>query len=308
MFVKRSGFTLVELLVVIAIIGILIALLLPAVQAAREAARRAQCANNVKQLGLGMHNYHSAMRSLPVGCYSCCWGTWRLAILPYIEQQSLYEMYHDERHCHDADPGDAYRYSSGINRKAVSVHVDTLQCPSDTPQTPIGTILSANYGVNYGNTTWRQRAELHGVKFGGAPFTTAATCGQKGTTFAFRHITDGLSKTLMFGELVQGWDRDLRGFTWWGDASGFQTYQAPNSPIPDRIYTDYYCQNDNPRNPPCEVSTTTWPTMFASRSRHPGGVTTGLCDGSVQFISENIDIDIWRALSTTRGKETIPEF
>lgn len=308
MGVRRTGFTLVELLVVIAIIGILIALLLPAVQAAREAARRAQCANNLKQLGLAMHNYHSAFESLPVGCYSCCWGTWRLAVLPYIEQQSVHDMYHDERHCPRADPDDVYRYSSGINRDAVSVYISTFQCPSDSPQTPIASILSSNYGVNYGNTNWTQLATLHGVEFGGAPFTIARDCGQRSTAFAFRHITDGLSSTLLIGELVQGRGRDLRGFTWWGDASGFETYQAPNSPIPDRIYTSYYCQNDEASNPPCEVSSSTWPTMFASRSRHSGGVTVVLCDGSVRFISENINIDTWRGLSTSRGEELVEAF
>ncbi|MDZ7618949.1 MAG: DUF1559 domain-containing protein [Patescibacteria group bacterium] len=308
MAIKRKAFTLVELLVVIAIIGILIALLLPAVQAAREAARRAQCSNNVKQLGLAMHNYQSALRSLPIGCFSCCWGTWRLAVLPYIEQQAVHDMYQAERHCQTVDPDSGYRYSSSVNRNAVSAYIDAFQCPSDTPQTPISTIRSSNYGVNYGNTTWTQPAQFQGVTFGGAPFTIARDCGKAGTAFDFRHIKDGLSNTLMLGELVQGEGADLRGFTWWGDASGFETYQAPNSPIADRIYTASFCQNDNPRNPPCEVSSTTWPTMFASRSRHPGGVTTGLCDGSVRFISENINIDTWRALSTTNGEEVTAEF
>ncbi len=90
---RLRAFTLVELLVVIAIIGILIALLLPAVQAAREAARRSQCLNNLKQIGLGAHNYHDVNNTFPTGGYACCWGTWLVGMLPYIEQTSLAKMY-----------------------------------------------------------------------------------------------------------------------------------------------------------------------------------------------------------------------
>src|SRR5262245_23043547 len=88
-----NGFTLVELLVVIAIIGILVALLLPAIQAAREAARRSQCTNNLKQLGLAMMNYHDTNKRLPFGNYSCCWGTWQMSILAFIEEQQLGDLY-----------------------------------------------------------------------------------------------------------------------------------------------------------------------------------------------------------------------
>jgi len=87
---QRRAFTLIELLVVIAIIAVLISLLLPAVQSAREAARRAQCVNNLKQIGLGMHNYHSSFGSFPPGQKSCCWGTWILFMLPYVEQTQLW--------------------------------------------------------------------------------------------------------------------------------------------------------------------------------------------------------------------------
>ena len=89
----NRAFTLVELLVVIAIIGILVALLLPAIQAAREAARRSQCTNNLKQLGIAIHNYHDTYKQLPVGNHSCCWGTWQMSILPFIEERQLGEMY-----------------------------------------------------------------------------------------------------------------------------------------------------------------------------------------------------------------------
>src|SRR5277367_746607 len=91
--VRRRGFTLIELLVVIAIIAVLIALLLPAVQSAREAARRIQCVNNLKQLGLAMHNYQSAINTLPQGMNGDAWGTWLNAILPYVEQQNLFSAW-----------------------------------------------------------------------------------------------------------------------------------------------------------------------------------------------------------------------
>ncbi len=114
MIYRRRGFTLVELLVVIAIIGILVGLLLPAVQAAREAARRMSCQNNLKQLSLGMLNYESTYKRLPggVGRWGCCWGTWQVAILPYIEQSSLAALYVNHG---GSDPFP--RYGAAVNRR-----------------------------------------------------------------------------------------------------------------------------------------------------------------------------------------------
>jgi len=89
----KQGFTLVELLVVIAIIGVLVSLLLPAIQSAREAARRMQCTNNMRQIGIAMQNYHDTNGQLPVGSNSCCWGTWVVEVLPYLELQNLYDLY-----------------------------------------------------------------------------------------------------------------------------------------------------------------------------------------------------------------------
>ena len=301
----RFGFTLVELLVVIAIIGILVALLLPAVQAAREAARRMSCGNNIKQITLAMHNYHDKYNVLPVGAYSCCWGTWQPAILPYIEQSNIGDLY-DNNGKYDV-PNANWRYSGPLNRTVVSTRFAVLTCPSsDVRATPIATITSHNYAVNYGNTHYGQ-SNLNGVIFAGAPFSPIASTTQAPQELGFHSILDGTSNTLMIGEVRQGFGSDLRGFTWWGDASGFETYLAPNSPLPDRIYTSVYC-NNNLRNPPCAVSTSSDPTMFAARSRHPGGVMVGLCDGAVRFIPNSIDLLTWRGLSTSQGKETLGNY
>ena len=315
------AFTLVELLVVIAIIGILIALLLPAVQAAREAARRAQCLNNLKQISLAVHNYHDANRAIMVGAYGCCWGTWKVAMLPYIEQQPLFQLY---EHGPKGTASDGYgdppsprpwrnRYSHPVNMRVTTVQIPTFLCPSDRPNAPIGDIKSHSYAANYGNTViWYTEGRAHPsdstLVHMGAPFDWVRVGAVPevggGRSQNFSAITDGLSNTLLFGEVIIGQGRDLRGFSWWGDASGFTTYMPPNSPLPDRIYTDYYCQNVKP-NPPCDVSTSAEPTNFASRSRHPGGVQVSFCDGSARFISETIDLKIWRALSTARGSEPI---
>ncbi len=289
---QKRGFTLVELLVVIAIIGVLVGLLLPAVQAAREAARRMSCGNNLKQIGLAMHNYHDSLGSFPTGTSSCCWGTWLPLILPYMEQGNLSDLY--------VSWGDSSgpRYSQSPNTNVTTTRLEAFSCPSDLDNSPFSNITNHSYAVNYGNTGYSQQATLNGVTFGGAPFSR-----HSGKEFGFRDVIDGTSSTLMVAEVRQGQGRDLRGFLWWGDASGFETYLPPNSPLPDRIYSAYYC-NEVP-NMPCDVSSSTNPTMFASRSLHPGVVQAVNCDGSVQIFSDTIDLNLWRARSTTQGGEVI---
>ncbi|MFH1919556.1 MAG: DUF1559 domain-containing protein [Planctomycetota bacterium] len=311
MYPRKRGFTLVELLVVIAIIGILIALLLPAVQAAREAARRSQCTNNLKQLGLAMHNYHDTYKTLPIGAFSCCWGTWKVPVLPYIEQNALFEMYSEGPKCTgDGNAATQNRYGHAVNLPVTTQKgISAFYCPSDQPNAPIIGVQSHNYVVNYGNTHYGQ-GTLSGVRFLGAPFrrvTSSCIGGKTEVCQKFASVLDGLSNTLMLSEVIIGQGRDLRGFSWWSDASQFTTYLSPNSPLPDRIYDAYYCNNNSP-NPPCAVTASGWPTMFAARSRHPGGVQVTMCDGSARFVSETIDIDTWRAVSTSQGGETLGGF
>jgi len=291
---QRDAFTLVELLVVIAIIGVMVGLLLPAVQAAREAARRMQCSNNMRQIGLAMHNYHDSMNRFPAARAGCCFGTWNVLILPYIEQGNVSDLYRNWGGSDTTGP----RYSGAPNTTTVTnQRFAAFSCPSDQENSPFSSLTNHNYAVNFGNTHSTQTS-LNGVIYGGAPFISDHL-----RKVQFRDIIDGTSNTLLVGEVRQGQGSDLRGFTWWGDATQFTTYLAINSPLPDRIYTLAYC---NPvRGMPCDVSTTTNPSMFASRSQHPGGVNATLADGSARFFSNSIDLNIWRALSTAAGAEVI---
>jgi prepilin-type N-terminal cleavage/methylation domain-containing protein/prepilin-type processing-associated H-X9-DG protein len=310
---KRRGFTLIELLVVIAIIGVLVSLLLPAVQSAREAARRAQCTNNLKQIGLGMHNYLSTHNTFMPGRLDCCWGTWQLNLLPYIEQAQLYDAYNWGSTTNDGAVNARFRYAGFCNTTVSRSRINALTCPSDTTNAPITTstalITSHSYAANWGNTGVGQQATLNGINFGGAPFmnVSSAMPGTSGRCFGLQDIRDGSSNTLLVGEVIMGQGTsDLRGFTWWGDAAGFEAYLTPNSPQPD-VTGAGYCRFPFQQNPPCvnTAATAVQPVMFGSRSRHPGGVNVCLADGSVRFVKNSVSYFTWQAVSTTQGGEAV---
>ncbi len=115
-------------------------------------------------------------------------------------------------------------------------------------------------------------------------------------------ITDGTSNTMLLSEVVVGQGLDLRGFSWWGDAATFEAFSTPNSSFPDVLFSPIYCINRSP-NPPCTAATTALPEMYAARSRHPGGVNVAMADGSVRFIKDAVNLQIWRLASTTAGGE-----
>jgi prepilin-type N-terminal cleavage/methylation domain-containing protein/prepilin-type processing-associated H-X9-DG protein len=341
----HRGFTLIELLVVIAIIAVLIALLLPAVQSAREAARRAQCTNNLKQIGLGMHNYQSANGSLPYGVKGCCWGTWLVAVLPYVEQQAMFNAWNS--YGNDRTDGmvpGGLRYGSPANITVTSSRINAYYCPTDPNNlNKIGvtatikgntfSVTSQNYVVNFGNTITNQ-TPLYAwnntqLKFGGAPFTdigspdadiTGYTSGSGGKsapgvtgTVDFNGIPDGLSNTMMASEILVGQGWDLRGFSWWGYAPMFTGLYPPNSSYPDVLQFPSYCSSTPLPLMPCTGATGsvvngvyTGLGMFNDvRSRHPGGVNVGMCDGSVRFIKNSINIYTFQALASTKGGEVI---
>jgi len=341
---RISGFTLIELLVVIAIIAVLIALLLPAVQAAREAARRAQCVNNLKQIGLGMHNYESSNGAFPQGTRGCCWGTWLIPLLPFVEQQALFNAWNSAGN-NSGEPGydaDTFRYAGPGNITVTSTRVNAYMCPSDgnnTSTTGIGVALdtgthmvtSQNYVVNFGNITMQQGSYDGGsfvpyfvdngirYDFLGAPFSDvgaplpdiAAGTGQGSTGGIVRisSITDGLSNTMMVSETVvgvTGANYDLRGFSHWAYGATFSGFLSPNSSKPDLMQAAGYCAYDaNFRtNPPCIAGPDNM-VITAARSKHSGGVNVAFCDGSVRFIKNSVSQPTYMALSSSRGGEVI---
>ena len=314
----RRAFTLIELLVVIAIIAVLIGLLLPAVQKVREAANRAKCQNNLKQLGLAMHNYHDANTKLPPqvanNANKCCNGTWQMAILPTVEQGTLWALYQNWGGTVAGGP----TYQQAANLLVTSVRLPTFTCPSDLPNaaksgTYNGTkyfITQHNYLVNVGNLDYAQGKDgtlpdqPPGLKFLGAPFSRTRQS-------TLPDVTDGTSNTLMAAEVNQGQDQDFRGLTWWGEGSGFTVYRTPNSPGPDYIANGSGAPGcvptaQNPLNADCQAFPSPNPNwnVFAARSRHTGGVNAVLCDGSVHFFANDIAWPVWQALGTSQGGES----
>ena len=320
----RGGFTLIELLVVIAIIATLIALLLPAVQSAREAARRAQCSNNLKQIGLAMHNYAGVQDTLPPGWKGCCWGTWLVYVLPYLEQQAMYNSWNFAGNNLWQPYGlydSPFRYGGPANLTVTSTRVSSFCCPSDGGNgNLIGgaswPVTSQNYVVNFGNTSATQDTSLDGVPFLGAPFTdigspitaiygSSTSPASIGGIIRLSAITDGLSNTLITSEVIVGQGFDLRGFSWWFEGAAFEGYLAPNSIFPDLMQSQSYCNYPYQNNPPCAAAPSIVAITNAARSRHHGGVNVGLADGSVRFVNDSINLFSWRAMSTTQGNEVI---
>jgi len=329
---SRSGFTLIELLVVIAIIAVLIALLLPAVQSAREAARRAQCVNNLKQIGLAIHNYHDTNGSFPPVRKGCCWGTWNLYLLPYIEQTAGFNAFNTFGNNAVGPDGD-FRYFGATNRTVANLVISAYICPSDmggNGNNPITATVNGtkyeckfrNYVLNMGNTNIGQmdfpaNVATPLIRFLGAPFYDMGSPNvdipPQATYFPGRNtrnlvgmaaIIDGTSNTLACSEVIMSQGTgDLRGFTQWGDAAGFMTNTTPNSSSPD---THDWC-TPWPNSPPLACLGSLGPNdkYYAARSRHPGGVNATMCDGSVRFFKNSINVFVWRGVSTTNGGEVI---
>lgn len=319
---RRRAFTLVELLVVIAIIGILIALLLPAVQAAREAARRSQCVNNLKQFGIGLQNYHDIFTSFPPGCGGTTTGAMNngcrvstfIPLLPYIEQQALYDAIRTGGN--GAPPYGPWGWSSWTNW---NVQVPSLLCPSDTRPSPTtGQVGNNNYAISHGDS-------INNIYIWNSdPINGSRGMFTRSATVTLKMVTDGTSNTIIMSERLRE-----------SFAVGSQTNVSvrvgtvPNMPVntnPGICLTtangQYYsnpaavfgyfgtnwtdCETVRsgfntvlpPNSPSCNV-TSTFCTgcgvtdaqggVFPPTSNHPGGVNGVMVDGSVRFIDDNIN-------------------
>ncbi len=334
---SRRAFTLVELLVVIAIIGVLVALLLPAVQSAREAARRSSCTNNLKQMALALHNHHDVKNVLPPGgtYYGLCctpptYTTWTIEILPFIEQQSLYQQYRQDE-----------LNTSANNTLVGQQRMKPYECASDTLKGKLEVPASGpstqqwmhgsyravsgklNLAIGHGNWdgfepqlwpggvmdhTYKSFLHAIGVSYNGAPVANVMGPGNQslatmGGPERFANATDGLSNTLMVGEYTTR-SSSRRGTFW---AFTYASYNQSSVGVESRLYGKPY--GTSATDPSGCWAT---PSLFnndqtckrAFNSEHPSAANWALGDGSIRIISYNVDINLLQNMATMAGGES----
>ncbi len=342
---SRRGFTLIELLVVIAIIAVLIALLLPAVQAAREAARRSQCVNNLKQIGLGIHNYHQALDTLPPGDLTNAWADFssNALLLPFMEQQPLYNSINFASPLAPAAP------NNSSNTTVQYATVNVLNCPSDIDRLTTATGHS-NYGPNYGSSPliYSQGAAGAGP-FGMVSYNTTPgnpATGAPGGPFrgpiSLASVIDGTSNTAGYSERVKGIGNFFakpqpvdglrpsstlyQGMQSW--ATTPQNYYQQCSalsvstatpaamsqfmPVGGAWYTGHtsctgYTHVMPPNGLSCEFDNNGFQPdgALTAGSRHSGGANVMMMDGSVRFVKSTVNYITWQAIGSMAGGEVV---
>ena len=334
---RRAGVTLVELLVVLLIIGIALALLIPAVQAAREAARRAQCSHNLRQLGLAIQGYHAAFEAIvpgrivviriPPGTLSRVdtgrpedqATPWTALLLPFLERQATANAY-------NFDLGSVGLGGGGLvaNSTVCAAPVAAYHCPSDAarrfvvpsvlPGSRPGAVEQArgNYGVNWGNNVYGQ---LVGLRVDGKHDWLASPFGQAGN-LRFADVRDGLDSTAFVSELLQGRDSDMRGATWlsYPVANSYMCSFTPNGDKNrvmgygrDVLHDRAVCVDEPGTSLACEGDPAgiLFRAVNAARSRHAGGVQLLMGSGRVCFVRDGIDPEVWAALHSIAAGEAV---
>ena len=315
-FRRFAGFTLVELLVVIAIIGVLVALLLPAVQSAREAAWRSSCTNNLRQLAIGAHNYHDVHKQLPLGnSYNTgsdgTWDgpggrmhrSWIVMMLSFVEETARYDLIDQDKQQLDPTPNAANGVS---NLSVVMENLPLVLCPADAGAWLPANRVDAGSPHKLGLTCYAANIGDHhngGLGVGHSPGwgnqgssatpdivrqSTRGVISRYGWSARFAEITDGLSHTILAGEVVPEWD----GLQDWGHQNLATTAFPINYRNEDWASGRFVSGRD-------------WAYQALYRSFHPGGANFALCDGSVKYIGDNINHAAFRGMASRAGEEAI---
>jgi prepilin-type N-terminal cleavage/methylation domain-containing protein/prepilin-type processing-associated H-X9-DG protein len=313
---RAIGFTLVELLVVIAIIGILVALLLPAIQAAREAGRRATCQNTIRQWGVAMQNYHSAKNRLPEATRTDVRRVWIVYTWPYVESGAHAALFDQKVHFWQS-PNTILSPSGGGTLDGVYAKPESIYyCPSDRPNAYwMGDQYwrcRGNWVVNWGNMM--QPADpadpLQVAKLGLAPFgyEVPTSTSSPPRSSSFKDFTDGTSHTLLLSETVSAAaddTYDIRG-DMLNDGEGCTTFMTIDTPNSGTDVFPYLKPGTTalPENPPGLKGSY---AHKAARSRHPGGVNVVFADSSLRFVADDIALSVWKSMGTMNGSEVFSD-